>query len=92
MLSASYWFLAWLTLQPWRARQHIPPKVSWFSGDYASQKITFFNIKDIIFLPFEPTYLAHSPNIPPTVTIHCATGQPVSTKTFGIGASESCVC
>jgi hypothetical protein len=57
-----------------------------------SQKITFFNIKDIIFLPFQPTYLAHSPNIPPIVTIHCATGQPVSTNTFGIGASESCVC
>jgi hypothetical protein len=26
LLHASYWFLAWLTLQHWRWRRHIPPK------------------------------------------------------------------
>jgi hypothetical protein len=30
----SRWFLAWLTLQPSRWRQHVPPNVSYFSGDY----------------------------------------------------------
>jgi hypothetical protein len=54
-------------------------------------KIFKNNIKHIMFLPLEPTYLAHSPNIPPIVTIHCATGQPISTNTFGIGASGSCI-
>jgi hypothetical protein len=26
LLPASCWFLAWLTLQPWRCRRHVPPK------------------------------------------------------------------
>jgi hypothetical protein len=29
LLPACYWFLAWLTLQPWRWRQYIPLKCQW---------------------------------------------------------------
>jgi hypothetical protein len=31
---ASYWFLAWLTLQSWRRSWQAPPKVGRFSMDY----------------------------------------------------------
>jgi hypothetical protein len=56
-------------------------------------KIVTNIIKEVITLKdsFFPTYLAHSPNIPPIVTIHCATGQPIAMNTFGIGASGSCI-
>jgi hypothetical protein len=41
-LPDSCWFLAWLTLQPWRWRWHVPPKLqSTFTGLHGttSQKI-----------------------------------------------------
>jgi hypothetical protein len=33
LLSASWWFLAWFTSQPWRWRRHIPPKLR-LTSDY----------------------------------------------------------
>jgi hypothetical protein len=34
LVPASFWFLAWLTLQPWRYRLHFSPNFGWLSTEY----------------------------------------------------------
>jgi hypothetical protein len=54
LLPASWWFLAWLILQPWRRKWHLPPK----------RRLTFNGLHGVISQPplWEPQIL-HSQNI-----------------------------
>jgi hypothetical protein len=47
LLSASCWYLVWLTLQLWIWRWHVPPNVGWLSTDYTA------------LYPSDRTYLNH---------------------------------
>jgi hypothetical protein len=58
LLSASCWFLPWLTVQPWRWRRHVPPK----------RRLTFARGSEDIAVHFRILLTRHRSSAWPTYT------------------------